>query len=412
MVAPRPFRAATKAPSPASEEITMAHARLEGLDLEVLRARKSEKWHTYPADILPAWVAEMDFPVAEPIQRVLAEAVERWDVGYPVAAGRTGIREAFAERMQEHFGWAVEPRDVEVVSEVVQGLYLCLGAFAKPGEGVLVQTPVYPPFLLGVAETGRRLVENQLVVGKDGWEIDFDALEAGTDAETRLFLLCNPHNPSGRVFGRAELERLAEFALARDLVVVADEIHADLVYDGAVHIPFASLSPEVAARTITLNSASKSFNIAGLRCAVTHFGGPELRTRFDAHASRHARGGLGMLGLYTTIAAWREGQPWLDEVVRHLEANRDYLMGELASRFPEIECQSPQGTYLAWLDCSRLDWPGSPADRFMKYGKVALSDGIDFGENFGAWARLNFATSREILAEVLDRMETAIRDGD
>ena len=388
----------------------MANAQLEGLDLEVLRARKSEKWHAYPPDVLPAWVAEMDFPIAEPIRRVLADALERWDVGYPIAPGRTGIREAFADRMEERFGWRIDPRQVEVVSEVVQGLYLALGAFAKPGEGAVVQTAIYPPFLTGLEETGRRLVENQLVVGSDGWEIDFESLEQGADAGTRLFLLCNPHNPSGRVFNRGELERIAEFVLERDLVVVADEIHADLVYDGATHIPFASLSPEVEAHTVTLNSASKSFNIAGLRCAVAHFGSRELRNRFDAHASRHTRGGLGMLGLYATTAAWREGQPWLDEVVDHLQANRDYLMGELATRFPEIKCQRPQGTYLAWLDCRDLGWQESPATRFLERGKVALSEGRNFGENFGDWARLNFATSRELLAEILDRMETAVRD--
>lgn len=390
----------------------MANAQLEGLDLEVLRARKSEKWHTYPPDVLPAWVAEMDFPVAEPIRRVLAEAVERWDVGYPIAPGNTGIREAFADRMEERFGWRIDPRRVEVVSEVVQGLYLALGAFAKPGEGAVVQTAIYPPFLMGLEETGRRLVENRLVVGSEGWEIDFDALEHGADVGTRLFLLCNPHNPSGRVFSRGELERIADFVLERDLVVVADEIHSDLVYDGAAHIPFASLSPEVEARTVTLNSASKSFNIAGLRCAVAHFGSAELRKRFDAHASRHTRGGLGILGLYATVAAWREGQPWLDEVVDHLQANRDYLMDELAARFPAIQCQRPQGTYMAWLDCSELGWQDSPATRFLERGKVALSEGRNFGADFENWARLNFATSREILAEVLDRMETATRSAD
>ncbi len=388
----------------------MPGARFDGLDLATLRSRKSEKWHSYPDDVLPAWVAEMDFPIAEPIRRTLDEALQRWDVGYPIKPGKTGIREAFADRMAERFGWTIDPGEIEVVSEVVQALYLALGSLTAPGEGAVVQTPIYPPFLNGVEEMGRRLVENRLVQKSGGWEIDFEALESSIDPETRAFLLCNPHNPSGRVLTRVELERIAEIVLAHDLVVVADEIHADLTFDGRTHIPFASLGPEVASRTLTLNSASKSFNIAGLRCAVAHFGSPSLRKRFETQYSRHVRGGINMPGLYATIAAWREGQPWLDEAVGYLEANRNFLTDELARRFPGIRCEPAQGTYLAWLDCSGLGWEGSPARRFLDRGKVALSEGGNFGSGFGHFVRLNFATSREILSAVLDRMEKAIQD--
>ena len=394
------------------KEITMAGARFDGLDIEILRSRKSEKWHAYPADILPAWVAEMDFPIAAPIQQALKRALDSWDVGYPIAPGNTGIREAFADRMEERFDWSVNPRQVEVFSEVVQGLYLAIGAFTSPGESVVVQPPIYPPFLLGVEESGRGLVENRLVQQPGGWAIDFDALAESIDPTTKLFLLCNPHNPSGRVLTRAELERLAELVLEKDLIVVSDEIHADLVFDGGRHIPFASLAPEIEARTLTLNSASKSFNIAGLRCAVGHFGSDALRKRFDGQSSRHQRGGLGIQGLYATIAAWREGQPWLDEAVAYLEANRNYLMGELETRFPDIRCTPAEGTYLAWLDCSALGWSGSPSTRFLERGKVALSDGTNFGAGFENFVRLNFATSREILEQVLVRMETAIQAPD
>jgi cystathionine beta-lyase len=265
---------------------------------------------------------------------------------------------------------------------------------------------------LGVEESGRGLVENRLVQQPGGWAIDFDALAESIDPTTKLFLLCNPHNPSGRVLTRAELERLAELVLEKDLIVVSDEIHADLVFDGGRHIPFASLAPEIEARTLTLNSASKSFNIAGLRCAVGHFGSDALRKRFDGQSSRHQRGGLGIQGLYATIAAWREGQPWLDEAVAYLEANRNYLMGELETRFPDIRCTPAEGTYLAWLDCSALGWSGSPSTRFLERGKVALSDGTNFGAGFENFVRLNFATSREILEQVLVRMETAIQAPD
>jgi cystathionine beta-lyase len=383
-----------------------SHAQLDDLDLAVLRQRKSEKWHTYPPEILPAWVAEMDFPIAEPIKQVLQQAVDHWDVGYPIAPRDTGLCEAFAARMDDRFGWRIEPRRVEILSEVVQGMYVAVEAFSGKGEGVVVQTPIYPPFLKSVSETGRRLAENRLCEGAGGYEIDFDALEGAVDGETRMLLLCNPHNPTGRVYSRAELERLGELALRNDLIVVSDEIHCDLLFDGRQHIPFATLSDEIASRTITLNSASKSFNIPGLRCAVAHFGSKGLQDRFTSRFPRHVRGGVGLLGLYASIAAWQDGQPWLDEVVAYLQANRDYLMAELGARFPAIRCHQPEGTYLAWLDCSALGIEGSPARRLMREGQLALSDGRYFGPGFESFVRLNFATSRSILGQVLERMET------
>lgn len=386
----------------------MAHAKLDDLDLDVLRSRKSEKWHTYPPEILPAWVAEMDFPLAAPIERVLRQAVDRWDVGYPIAPRDTGLPEAFAERMADRFGWTIDPARVEILSEVVQGLYVALCAFAEPGQGAVVQTPIYAPFLTAVRETGRRLDENRLVFGPERWEIDWDGLEATIDAQTRVLLLCNPHNPTGRVLDRTDLERLAETVLRHDLVVVTDEIHADLVLDGRRHVPFATLGPEIAERTVTLTSASKAFNIAGLRCAVAHFGSRALQQRFGAAFPRHVRGGIGILGLYATIAAWREGQPWLDEVVAYLEGNRDHLGRELPERFPGIRFHPAEGTYMTFLDCSALGLDPSPATRFYREGRVALSDGKVFGAGFEQFARLNFATSRAILDQVLDRMAAAL----
>lgn len=391
-------------------ESAMRHrpARLDALDLRRLEQRRSEKWHTYPRDVLPAWVAEMDFPIAAAIERDLRRFVDASDVGYPMGLRQTGVAEAFCERMVERFAWSIEPARVELLAEVVQGLYLAVEAFSNRGDGVVVQTPIYPPFLHSVRELDRRLVENRLVRSGEELVFDLDALERSIDAGTRCLLFCNPHNPSGHVASRAELERLARLVLEHDLVVVADEIHADLVYAGHAHIPFASTSPEIAARTVTLSSASKAFNIPGLRCAVAHFGSDALQQRFQSVVPKRFRGGLGLFGLAASVTAWRFGQPWLDEVVPYLQANRDALERFLADRIPEIRIHRPRATYLAWLDCGPLGLETSPAAFFLKEARVALSDGRLFGPGYEDHVRLNFATSRPILEAILERMAGAL----
>ena len=381
------------------------------LDLAALRRRRGEKWQLYGPDVLPAWVAEMDFPLCEPVRRVLETALEIDDLGYPLDVKPDTLPAAFAERMASRFGWRPDPRRVEVLTDVVQGIYVAIDQFSAPGEGVVVQTPIYPPFLIAVRELSRRLVEAPLVAGHSRYEIDFDQLRAAIDPTTRVFLLCNPQNPTGRVFERRELESLAELAIARDLVVVADEIHADLVYDGRRHIPFASLSPEVEARTLTLTSATKAFNIPGLRCAIAHFGSDALRKRFD-RVPRHVRGGLGSLGQAATIAAWREGQPWLDAVLAYLDGNRRRVANFVAERMPGVRSFVPEATFLAWLDCRGLELEASPHQFFLEHARVALSDGSVFGAPGRGFARLNFATSRPLLDEIITRIEKSLRERD
>lgn len=391
-------------------ESAMRHRppRLDALDLRQLQRRRSEKWHTYPPDVLPAWVAEMDFPIATPIEQTLRRFVETSDVGYPMGLRQSGVAEAFCERMEGRFGWSIEPARVEILSEVVQALYLAVAAYSRPGEGVIVQTPIYPPFLYVVRDLERRLVENRMVRMGNELVPDLDALAASIDAETRVLLFCHPHNPSGHVADRAELERLGELVLAHDLIVVADEIHADLVYAGHRHVPFASIAPELAARTVTLSSASKAFNIPGLRCAVAHFGSEALQRRFDAVGHRRFRGGLGLFGLAASVAAWRFGQPWLDEVLPYLEANRDFAERFVAERMPAVHFHRPRASYLAWLDCAALGLSPSPAAHFLQHARVAVSDGRLFGRGFDSFVRLNFATSRSILEAILERMARSL----
>ena len=395
-------------------------ARFDDLDPALLHTRLSEKWHTYPAEIHPAWVAEMDFPLAEPVRVVLERAVDRFDVGYPIAPHETGLREAFCERMQRLYGWDTKPARVEVLTDVVQGLYLGLLAWSAPGDGAVIQTPIYPPFFDAVRETGRRLIEHRLQPrdtprghgsGDDrpGYALDVDPLRERTDERTRVLLLCNPHNPTGRVFRRDELEAVAALAHERDWVVVVDEIHQDLVFPPDRHIPFATLSEDAAARTVTLTSATKAFNIPGLRTAVAHFGSSDLQRRFNAAVPRHVRGGIGLLGLYATIAAWRWGDPWLGELRTHLAANRDLMLAFLAQELPEVRCQPPEATYLAWLDFRALGLEPSPARFFYERAAVALSEGRKFGPGWEGFARLNFATSRSLLVELLEKLAKAVR---
>jgi cystathionine beta-lyase len=382
---------------------------LERLELARLRRRRGEKWGLYPPDVLPAWVAEMDFPLAAPIRRVLEHALETDDLGYPINPRPQDLPTVFAERMAARFGWQIDPRRVEVLTDVVQGLYVALDRFAAPGEGVVVQTPVYPPFLHAVRDTGRRLVENPLVEAASRWEMDLDGLRAAADPATRVLLLCHPQNPTGRVFERRELEALAELALRGDWVVVSDEIHADLVHPGASHVPFATLAPEVEARTITLTSATKAFNIPGLRCAVAHFGSAALRERFLS-LPRHIRGGIGSLGLHATAAAWRESQPWLDAVRAQLAAHRDFVADFVRTALPGVRHRPPEASYLAWLDCRGLDLGPSPQRFFLERARVALSAGEAFGRPGQGFVRLNFATSRALLGEILERMAKALRE--
>ena len=384
--------------------------KFDDLDLAELRRRRGEKWQDYPPDVLPAWVADMDFPVAEPIARYLAESLRLQDLGYPQNPTPSALPTVFAKRMLERCGHSIDPRRVVVLTDVVQGIYIALETLCEPGAGVILQPPVYPPFFDAVRETRRRIVLNPLVRGPRGYELDLDGLRRACDAGTRVLLLCNPQNPTGRVFTRAELEGLAQVALVRDLVVISDEIQWELVHPGHRHVAFASLGPEVEARTVTFTSATKGYNIAGLRCAVGHFGSAELLRRFKSVPS-HVRGGLGSFGLHATAIAWSECQPWLDDVMAYLDGNRRFLADFVRARLPRIGHQMGESLYLAWLDCAALPLgEQAPFDFFLERARVAPSDGRKFGPGGERHVRVNYATSRAILTEILERMERAVAE--
>lgn len=379
----------------------------DDLDIEILRRRSGKKWNTYGPLVLPAWVADMDFPVAPPIQRRLQEVLDLSDLGYPDDAQTLRLVDLLVRRCGERFGWTVDPARVEVIVEVVQGLQMCLEMFTRPGEGAAMLTPIYPPFLHATQAMGRRVDHHNLTPGKDGFEIDWESLESSIRTDTRALLLCNPHNPTGRVLTREELTGLAELALRHDLVVVSDEIHSDLVLDGRAHIPFASLAPEIEARTVTLMSASKAFNIAGLRCAMMVFGSRRLHELYRK-GPRFLRGGASSLGMHAAEAAWSECDDWLAALLRYLEGNRALIEGFLAEHLPDIAFLPPQATYLAWLDCHDLRLGDELWRTVLDKGALALSDGRDFGPGGSGCLRLNFATSSSLLNEALRRLERAL----
>ena len=272
-----------------------------------LRERRGAKWHKFPDDVLPAWVADMDFAVAEPVQDAIRALVDQGDYGYAIRDGESRIQQAFAERMQARFGWRLDPECVLPVADLVQAMTACLLAFSEVGEGVVVQTPAYPPFLTTIENVRRRRDPAPLTDGGARFVCDERTLAGCIDQSTRVLMVCNPHNPTGRVLERAELEAIGRLAVERDLVVVSDEIHCDLVYPGAAHVPMGTLGAEIAARTITLNSATKGFNIAGLRCGVMHFGSEALLERFRARVPERLLGAYNVVGHDATVAAWRHG---------------------------------------------------------------------------------------------------------
>ena len=376
-------------------------------DIATLRGRRTSKWRRFPSDVLPAWVADMDFGVAPSIARALTRLTENQEYGY--AAREDGLAAAFVRRMDRRFGWQTDVADTVAIGDLVQASFSSVMAFSEPDDAVLLQLPSYPPFMRAIEDTGRRLIANPMRDNGALWVLDLAAYEAAPDPRTRVLIFCHPQNPTGRAYSRAELEEVADFAIRHDLIVVSDEIHADIVYPGNTHIPLASLHKEIAARTITITSATKSFNIPALRCAVMHFGAPALKERFFRRIPARLLGSPGVTGVDATIAAWDDGQPWLDEILAYLQTNRDWLMQAIATDLPGVTMRLPEATYLAWLDCRALELPCSAGQFILDHAKVGLNFGETFGAQYAGFARLNFATPAPILRQIMARMAEAVR---
>ena len=370
------------------------------------RHSESAKWHHYDEDVLPLWLADMDFVSPEPVLRALHERVEHGVFGYSMAPPE--LSEVIVERLQRLYGWQVSPETVVFFPGVVTGFNLVCHAVASPGDGVLIQTPAYWPILAAPAGAGLTNDEMELTRRPNGrYEIDFDLFEKTITDRTRIFILCNPHNPVGRVFRREELEGMAEICLRHKVVICSDEIHCDLVFPGNRYLPMASLAPEIADQTITLMAPSKTFNLPGLKCSVAIVQNPELREKLKTTHTGLVHG-INVMGYVAALAAYRDGQPWLDELLRYLEANLDYLLQYVEAHLPGVCMSKPEGTYLAWLSCHQAGIPGNPHEFFLKQARVAVTDVAIFGRGGEGFVRLNFGCPRSILTEALEKMKEAL----
>src|SRR5919112_2674505 len=373
--------------------------------LDVLRERRSAKWRTFDADVLPLPVAEYDFELAPPVAEALRTAVERSDTGYAMAVPAVG--EALAGFAAERWHWALDPVQVFPVADVGVGAVELLRVLTRPGDRVVVSPPVYPPFYRWVPEAGATVVEVPLASTDDGWRLDLSALErAFAEERPAVHLLCSPHNPVGRVHSPDELAALVELARRYDVVLVSDEIHAPLVLPGATFTPLLTV-PGAAEVTIALVSASKAFNLAGLKCAAVVSASSRMAEAV-ARLPDDLRWRVGHFGVLATVAAFTEGGEWLDRLLITLDRRRAQLGGLLAERLPAVRWTPPEATYLAWLDCGSVGTGDAPRSACLDRGRVALEPGTNFGRPGDGHVRLNLGTSAEILDEAVARMARAL----
>lgn len=370
------------------------------------RGTDSIKWNFFDDDVLPMWVADMDFRSPQAIIDALQQRVEHGVFGYPEEPPQ--LREVVVDWIVHHYHWKVDSDALVFLPNVAVGFNLAIQAVGKQGTGLLYQPPIYFP-ILDVPKNARMEARpSELICTEDGhYEIDFDDVERAASENCSAFILCNPHNPVGRAFRHDELERLGQICLRHNMFICSDEIHADFVYDGRKHVPIASLDSELASRTITLIAPNKSFNVAGISCAIAVIPNPKLRQQL-AEARRGLVQHVGIMSYVITEAAYTHGEEWLNKAVAYLEMNRNYLRQFVADELPRISMGPVEGTYLAWLDCCDLGLRETPHEFFLREAHVGMNDGARFGHGGEGFVRLNFATPRSNLTEGLKRMRRAL----
>ncbi|MGH9115246.1 MAG: MalY/PatB family protein [Acidimicrobiales bacterium] len=372
-----------------------------------LRQRGSIKWQRYGNDVLAAWVAEMDFAAAPPVRAAIVGAVEREEFGYPVRDADCDLPRAVADWEAARYGWAVDPARVHILPDVLKGVELAVDRFSPPDSPVILTTPAYMPFLDVPGVVRRPAIEVPTFVDGGAHRLDYGGIDQAFARGAGTIIVCNPYNPLGRSFSAAEMAELAVVVERHQGRVVSDEVHAPLTYAGSRHVPYASVSGTAARHSLTLVSASKAWNLAGLKCAqiITTNDADEERWQSIPTLRTH---GASTVGIRSNIAAFREGAPWLDDALAYLDGNRRLLGDLLGEHLPDVGYTAPEATYLAWLDCRPLGLDTEPADVFLERARVATSPGAAFGAGGAGHVRFNFATSRAILEQAVEAMGAAL----
>lgn len=386
-------------------------SELRALNLSELQTHRSEKWRSFPKDVIPLPVAEMDFQVAEPIRQTLREMVDRSDLGYLGPIPELGV--AFAGFAQRRWGWTVDPLQVRVAADVGVGVVEVLRVITKPGDALMINSPVYPNFFTWCAETHLQLIDVPLSqsdepVNGSHWILDWDGIEKAYSSGIKAHLICSPHNPLGRVYTKDELSRLAELAKKYGVYILSDEIHAPLIYAEQTFVPFLAVSETAREVGITITAASKGWNIAGLKCAIIVTQNARVCETLNAIApATHYRASL--LGGFASVTAFEKGDSWLDSLMVQLDHNRNLVAELISAKTPGVGYLIPHCSYLAWLDLSSFALGEDPSAVLIEKAKVACVPGHRFGAQSAQWVRLNFATSPEILEEAFNRLATVLR---
>jgi len=363
-------------------------------------------WRGKPADVLPLWVADMDFATPPCVQEALISRAKHGIFGYsePDAAYFDVMRKWFEER----FNWPVRSDWLTITPGVVNALYIAVRSLTEPGDGIVIQQPVYYPFESSIRKTGRQLLINELVYSDGHYSIDFQDFEEKIK-QSKLFILCNPHNPVGRVWNADELIRMGEICLRHGVTVIADEIHQDFIFSGHKHIVFAALNQDFANITVTCTSPSKTFNLAGLISANIFISNKELREKFKEEYTRAGLSQPGVMGLISCKAAYQDGAQWLEQLINYLEGNIAFLKTYLSNNIPKIKLVEPEGTYLAWLDFNEFDLSSQKLDEAItQKGKLWLSAGHTFGKGGKGFQRMNAACPRSVLHDALERLKNTV----
>jgi cystathionine beta-lyase len=373
------------------------------------RGTECKKWDTYAADVIPMWIADTDFKCPQPVIDAMVARARHGIYGYPV--NHKNFERSIVNWQKKRFDWDVDLDWVEYTPAVVPAIVYALRAFTQPGDNVVIQMPAYHPFHDIIPHNGRHILGNQLVPQADGsYAVDFANLEELLSKKrTTMFLLCSPHNPVGKCFTREELTRMAELCLKHNVFVVSDEIHSDIVYKGGEHIPFASLSPAIAANSLVCVNPSKTFNIAGVRSGAAIIPDRRNHDAFYARVEDNKAYGRTIFGTLPIEVSYNECDYYADQLLAYLEGNLAYLNQFIAARIPRLKVTPTQATYLIWLDCRGLNMkPKEMQNFFLQQAKVAMNEGSTFGPGGAGYMRMNIACPRSQLTEALTRMEAAI----